>query len=84
MGVIDSTYFRIHCPQCGTVNVAETHQRGSSWSPGSWGGISGGGDFEMTIEDNDVTGPDVVSAECKTCGVAAEIESHGFAKPKGW
>jgi hypothetical protein len=71
-------------PQIGAEVVAETHQRGSSWSPGSWGGIRGGGDFDITVKDDHVTGPDIVSAECKTCGVAAEIESRRLAKPKDW
>ncbi len=84
MGVIDSTFFRIRCPQCETINIAEAHQRGSNWSPGSWGSIRGGGDFELTIKDDDVTGPDIVSAECTLCGVAAKIETRGFAKPKDW
>ncbi|WP_156882869.1 hypothetical protein [Rhodovulum sp. P5] len=84
MGIIDSTYFRIRCPQCGTVNIAETHQRGSNWSPGSWGSISGGGDFSLSVKDDDVSGPDIVSATCKQCGEAAEVELHGFAKPKDW
>ncbi|MGB5234531.1 MAG: hypothetical protein WBN85_05060 [Candidatus Macondimonas sp.] len=67
MGIIDKTTYRLTCPQCGAAETANVLDKGSNWQSGatfkrfetSW---SGGGSTE----------PDLISATCKQCGVAAQ------------
>ena len=85
MGIIDSTYYRLTCENCGTAETLASHQRGSSWSPGEWGQLGAAKFFDTEIDPgNKGSGPDVVSATCKKCNAEAKIENHMYSKPAGW
>lgn len=83
MGIIDSFYFRLTCPQCGKQDTAAAHDRGSNWSGSSWGLIGQPDGFAIS-QSMGLSGPKLESAQCTTCKVDATWEEASFSKPKEW
>lgn len=72
MGIIDSTTATMTCPKCGAFDAIRAVQKGSSYG-GSWGSFSESSKFNVVTERG-IDGPEVKSATCKACGVAAALD----------
>lgn len=74
MGIIDSNKFRVTCPKCGTIESVAVQERGSSFGGGTW---QSGPDLKHFVAEwsgDDITGPVITSAKCRTCGSSAVVE----------
>jgi hypothetical protein len=72
VGIIDKTTYRLTCPQCGTVETANVLDKGSNWSGSHWQSGATFERFETSWSGGGSTEPDLISASCKQCGVAAQ------------
>lgn len=72
MGIIDKTTYLLTCPQCGASEAGDVLDKGSNWSGSRWQSDATFERFETSWSGGDSTEPDIVSATCKQCGVAAQ------------
>lgn len=72
MGIIDKTTHRLTCPQCGASETANVLDKGSNWSGSHWQSGANFERFKTTWSGGGNTEPDLVSATCRQCGVAAQ------------
>jgi hypothetical protein len=72
VGIIDKTTHRLTCPQCGASETADVLDKGSNWSGSHWQSGAKFERFETTWSGGGSTEPDLGSATCKQCGVAAQ------------
>lgn len=72
MGIIDETSAKLTCPKCGAMDTIRASQKGSVYAVGRWGDFSEATNFDVETKRG-VDGPEVTSAKCKTCKVAADV-----------
>ena len=72
MGIIDKTTYRLTCPQCGAAETAAVLDKGSNWSGSHWQSGAKFEQFETAWSGGGGTEPDLISATCNQCGVAAQ------------
>lgn len=72
MGIIDKTTYRLTCPQCDAVETANVLDKGSNWIGSHWQSGATFERFETSWSGGGSTEPDLISATCKQCGVAAQ------------
>jgi hypothetical protein len=72
VGIIDKTTYRLTCPQCDAVETANVLDKGSNWSGSHWQSCATFERFETSWSGGGSTEPDLISATCKQCGVAAQ------------
>lgn len=70
--MIDKTTHRLTRPQCGAVETAKVLDKGSNWSGSHWQSDATFERFETSWSGGGSTEPDLISATCKQCGVAAQ------------
>lgn len=73
MGIIDSNKFSVECPSCAQQESAAVHQKGSAYGSSGWQSGSDLKCFEVQWTHDQASGPIIISATCKTCGIAAEV-----------
>jgi len=72
VGIIDKTTYRLTCPKCGAVEKANVLDKGSNWSGSYWQSGATFERFETSWSGGGSTEPDLTSATCRQCGVAAQ------------
>ena len=72
MGIIDKTTYRLTCPQCGAAEMANVLDKGSNWSGSHWQSGATFERFETSWSGGGRIEPELLSATCKQCGVAAQ------------
>jgi hypothetical protein len=72
VGIIDKTAYRLTCSQCGAAETANVLDKGSNWSGSHWQSGANFEQFETTWSGGGSTEPELISANCKRCGVAAQ------------
>jgi len=73
MGVIDSTHYRVSCPQCGASDDPRAVQKGSVYGAGHWSGPESD-KFDLQLKQTMEGESLIVSARCKKCGAAANVK----------
>ncbi len=76
MGTIDKTIHHLTCPLCGASETANVLDKGSNWGGPNWQSSAKFERFDTTWSGGGPVEPDLLSATCKECSVAAQ---HTFS-----